>query len=124
MKSAHVGRPGTLIGTLLEGTLLVGITLGVLLAPGRAAAEGKDKDGTASVSAADKDFVMEASCGGMAEVALGELAQPYWRSERSTREPCFCSVSFLTSALIVTWLPSMRTSMSSLRTPGTSALTV
>lgn len=79
MKSAHVGRPGTLIGTLLEGTLLVGLTLGVLLAPGRAVAEGKDV--AASVSAADKDFVMEASCGGMAEVALGELAQQKGQSD-------------------------------------------
>lgn len=86
MKNAHVGMTGTLIGTLLKGTLLfglsLGLALGVLLTPVRAqAADDKDKGASASVSAADKNFIMEASSGGMAVVALGELAQQKGQSD-------------------------------------------
>ncbi len=51
---------------------------------------------------------------------------PIVRSLRSSRPrffaSSFASFSRLTSALMVTWLPSMRTPMSSLRTPGFRAL--
>ena len=67
--------------SLLSGVLLISLTLGGVLIGGatHAAADNKDKD--ASVSTADKDFMMEAACGGMAEVALGELAQQKGQSD-------------------------------------------
>lgn len=69
------------VGTLLRGALLIGLTFGSFASGGPvyAAADTKDKD--ASVSTADKDFIMEAACGGMAEVALGELAQQKGQSD-------------------------------------------
>lgn len=77
MNKALAGK----LGTLLRGTLLSCLTLGSFLSagPSYAAADNKDKD--ASVSTADKDFIMEAACGGMAEVALGELAQQKGQSD-------------------------------------------
>ena len=72
MNRRSVGR-----GTLLFGTLVIwGPLAGVLLtAPSVLAKEA------ASISAADKSFMLEAAEGGSAEVALGELAKEKAQNE-------------------------------------------
>jgi putative membrane protein len=66
------------MGTLLGSFTLAGLALAATVAlptPGLAA------DAAATLSSGDKSFVMEAACGGMAEVALGELAQQKGQSD-------------------------------------------
>lgn len=78
MKRHYVGMMGTLIGSFtLTGLALVGAI--ALPAPGLAVAD--TKGAAATISSGDKDFIMEAACGGMAEVALGELAQQKGQSD-------------------------------------------
>ncbi len=78
MKRRYVGTMGTLIGSLTLTGLALAAAI-VLPAPGLAAAD--TKGAAATLSTGDKDFIMEAACGGMAEVALGELAQQKGQSD-------------------------------------------
>ncbi|HRI49366.1 MAG TPA: DUF4142 domain-containing protein [Pseudomonadota bacterium] len=78
MKRLYVGTMGTLIGSFTLTGLALAAAI-ALPAPGLAVAE--TKGAAATVSAGDKDFIMEAACGGMAEVALGELAQQKGQSD-------------------------------------------
>ena len=78
MKRRYVGTMGTLIGSFTLTGLALAAAI-ALPAPGLAVAD--TKGAAATVSAGDKDFIMEAACGGMAEVALGELAQQKGQSD-------------------------------------------
>lgn len=78
MKRRYVGTMGTLIGSFTLTGLALAATI-ALPSPRLAAAD--TKGAAATLSSGDKDFIMEAACGGMAEVALGELAQQKGQSD-------------------------------------------
>lgn len=78
MKRRYVGTMGTLIGSFTLTGLALAATI-ALPSPRLAAADTKGT--AATLSSADKDFIMEAACGGMAAVALGELAQQKGQSD-------------------------------------------
>jgi putative membrane protein len=76
-KRHHLGTIGTLLGSLT----LTGLALTAALALPAVSLAADTKGAAATLSSGDKDFIMEAACGGMAEVSLGELAQQKGTSE-------------------------------------------